>query len=49
MIGQFIRRVTGQGGTLTLDDPTGLAQQRPAAVRRKGNAGDEAAGGERLH
>lgn len=23
MIGQFIRRVTGQGGTLTLDDPTG--------------------------
>ena len=23
MIGQFIRRVTGQSGTLTLDDPTG--------------------------
>lgn len=30
MIGQFIRRVTGQGGTLTLDDPTGwYSSDRP--------------------
>ena len=30
MIGQFIRRVTGQSGTLTLDDPTGwYSSDRP--------------------